>query len=97
MTEPEVVALVKEWKDEMKGVVADYNQLLGKLDAAVTLVNDSEKKWWVVHKNLVTLFVTVVTVLVFIVGIGITMQYTNLCVVNVNGNAKIANIASCRN
>ena len=96
MTEPEVVALVKEWKDEIKGLVGDYNTMLGKLDKAVSIVEASEKKWWVVHKNLVTLGVTVGILLIFIIGVGITMAHTPLCVVNVSGDTKTADITSCR-
>lgn len=96
MTEAKVVELIKEWKDEMKGVVADYNAMLKKLDAAITLAQDSEKKWWVVHKNLVTFVVTVLTLLVFVIGVSMTMRFTNVCVVNVSPDTKAAALNSCK-
>lgn len=96
MTEREVVDLVKEWKDELKGLVGDYNKMLSQLDTAVSIVESSKKKWWVVHKNLITFVVALFAILVFIIGIGMTMSYTNLCVVNVSGDARTANITSCK-
>jgi|GEM_PF-4370474 len=95
MTEAKVVELVTEWKNEMKGVVADYNAMLAKLDQAVTEVKESKKKWWVVYKIPITLGATLLLLFLFVVGISFTMKAANICVVNVNANAQAA-FNSCK-
>lgn len=82
----EIVALAKETTSSV--------EILRTAEARVTA---SEHKFWKENKPLLTFIATLLTILVFVIAVGVAMKYTPLCVVNVGTEGKSAAITSCRN
>jgi thiosulfate reductase cytochrome b subunit len=93
----ELLDKLGEYHKEIVALAREVTSSVKILEEATSKVRASEKKWWVVHKNLITGVVSALVLLLLIVGIGVTMSYTNLCIVNVSGNTQTANITSCKN
>ena len=81
---------------EIVALARETTASVATLETTIRIVRDSKPNPWIVHKNLITFVVSVATLLLFIVGVAITMSHTNLCVVNVAGADKTANLTSCR-
>lgn len=95
MTEAKLIELMKEWKNEMKALIGDYQELVAKLNAAVGIVEESKKKWWVVYKTHITVAVIVVGFLIALFTTSFIMKSNNLCIVNVGSDGKSFVLQSC--
>jgi len=91
----ELLDKLDNYHAEIVALARETTTSVTTLDGAIKIVSDSKAKWWVVHKNLVTLVVTAFVLLIFIIGVAITMSHTKLCVVNVTGTST-ADLKSCR-
>jgi t-SNARE complex subunit (syntaxin) len=96
--EQQLLKLVEKFHKEVVDFGDKFAESVKPLNAALQKVEASEKKWWVVHKTLITIIATLLTILLLVVGIGLTMKYTNLCVVNIgsSSDAQSAELTSCK-
>ncbi|HEX5554716.1 MAG TPA: hypothetical protein VFX43_15845 [Chitinophagaceae bacterium] len=92
MTDREIVDLVKEWKDEVKSLVGDYNKIVSRITDATDIVKGSEKKWYIEFKWLIIL----VTLFIIVVGLMVTMNDTHVCKVSINPQANTGFIERCK-
>ncbi|MBI2410752.1 MAG: hypothetical protein HYV32_02585 [Candidatus Kerfeldbacteria bacterium] len=67
--EKELIELMKEWKDEVKGIATDYNTAIATLD-------ENNKKWWVVYKPFI---ITIISFFFLIFGFIIVSKTTQWC------------------
>jgi len=94
--EQELLRLMEKFHDQVIEFGDKFAEAVKPLDKAIEAAKNSEKKFWVVHKTAVASAIILVTLLVVVIGIGITMRFTNLCVVHVSGDKTTADISSCK-
>ncbi len=80
LSERELVELMSRWKDEMVGLVRDYQISVRSIEKAVDNLEKQEKQWYVVYRPLI---ITAGALLVLVILV-MLMQHTNVCQISYN-------------
>ena len=93
----ELLDKLDSYHKEIVALARETTSSVSTLESATSRVEASEKKVWNVYKPQIATAIVLFALLIFIIGIALTMSHTNLCVVNVGDSGKSATITSCRN
>lgn len=84
--EKEIVGLMKEWKDEIKGIVSDYK-------TAIETLNQNNKKWFVVYRPFI---VGGISFALIVIAFIITSKTTQWCELSISFSSGISASSECR-